>query len=59
MTPTAPVKSKKGKRGYRVENVVKGGAFFAPFILPLTTFSTPTQSSGVEAQRLLLRFHLS
>jgi hypothetical protein len=59
MTPTAPVKSKKDERGYRVENVVKGGAGFAPFILPLTTFSTLTQSSGVETKRLLLRFHPS
>ena len=45
------VKGKKDRRGHRVENVVKGGAFFAPFISTLDNFFNAPQSSGVEAQR--------
>jgi hypothetical protein len=42
MTTTAPVKLKKDRRGYRVENGVKGGAFLAPFISTLDAiFNAP------------------
>jgi len=45
------VKVKKDRRGHRVENAVKGGAFFAPFISTLDSIFNAPQSSGVEAQR--------
>jgi len=49
MTPMAPVKSKKDERGYRVENVVKGGAGFAPFISTLDNiFNAHTMERGLK-----------
>ena len=58
MTTTVPVKLKKDRRGYRVEKVVKGGAFFAPFILTLDKlFNAPTIERGWK--RSGLAFELS
>jgi hypothetical protein len=49
MTPTAPVKLKKDGRGYRVENAVKGGAGFAPFISTLDSiFNAHTMERGLK-----------